>query len=68
MKFGFQHYYKPTPPKMRKIGDTLLGIAAYITAQAITSNHPVIAYIALGIGIAGKVLTNMFTDDEPAKV
>ena len=49
MKFGLKHYWKPTPLKMRKLGDSIernnyyngLGLGGIVTANSIT---PSIAY------------------------
>ena len=60
MKYGWKKYYEPTPAHLRKLGDSLLGISTFVTASAITVNNHTIAYIALGIGILGKFLTNFF--------
>lgn len=56
-----KNYYKPTPAKWRKIGDALLAASTMITASAIATAHPYLALIALGIGVVGKFLTNLFT-------
>jgi hypothetical protein len=64
MKFGLNHYYKPTPVKLRKIGDALLGISTFIAGYGITANIKAIAISGLVAGIAGKFLTTMFTTEE----
>ncbi len=53
-------YYRPTPLKWRKIGDTLLIISTTITTFAITEQIEWLAYVALFIGVVGKFLTNLF--------
>lgn len=68
MKFGLKHYYKPTPKKVRKIGDTLLGVSTFICGYAITADIKWVAVTGLVIGVAGKLFTNFFSnEDEPAK-
>jgi len=57
-----EKYYKPTPRNLRKLGDALLGVSGFVTASAISANNQWIAYVALGIGIFGKFLTNFFTE------
>jgi len=53
-------YYRPTPLKWRKIGDTLLAVSTTITIFAIAENVEWLAYVALFIGVVGKFLTNLF--------
>ena len=62
MKFSTRSYMKPTPRNLRKLGDGLLGVSATITAAAITAGNDILAYIALGVGVIGKFLTNFFED------
>ena len=58
-----KNYYKPTPKKLRILGDTLLSIGTFITASAIASQNEWLAYTALGIGVIGKFFTNFFVDE-----
>ena len=55
-------YYSPTPKKWRKIGDALLAVSLFITSSAIATDNNIVAYIALGIGICGKFLTNLYSE------
>lgn len=68
MKFGFSHYFKPTPAKFRKFGDTLLAVSTFVAGYAMTQNIQWIALTGLGVGVLGKFITNMFAENEPAKV
>lgn len=63
------NYYQPTPKKWRKIGDAILfGTAAISTLMmgAPFEEHTISVIVwALGvIGVAGKVITNFFKEDE----
>ncbi len=60
-------YYKPTPKKWRKFGDSLLAVSTFISAYAMTKDIQWIALTGLGIGVIGKFLTNFFTEDENSK-
>lgn len=54
MNFGTKHYYKPTPKRMRQIGDGLLlvsGLAALFVPGA---------KWAIAVGLIGKYITNNF--------
>ena len=57
-----EKYYKPTPKHLRKLGDSLLAVSTFVTASAIAGQQPIIAYIALGIGVIGKFLTNFYSE------
>ena len=62
MKLTSRSYMKPTPKNLRHFGDALLGVSATITAAAITAGNDILAYIALGVGVIGKFLTNFFEE------
>jgi hypothetical protein len=61
LKFGVFQYWKPTPVFFRKIGDTCLGISAFLAVTDFTS--PARTTVILLTGIAGKVLTNLFSEN-----
>jgi len=74
MKKLHELYKTPTPKKWRKLGDALLacaalvgggGILAFDQLKQIYSSHElkIIIGTTLVIGIAGKFLTNFFTDE-----
>tara|TARA_R110000868_G_scaffold8307_7_gene43435 strand:+ start:916 stop:1164 length:249 start_codon:yes stop_codon:yes gene_type:complete len=74
MKLSIKHYWEPTPKKLRKIGDAILacagvvgggGILAYDQLKDLYTSKELkmLIGIALVAGIAGKFLTNFFTDD-----
>jgi hypothetical protein len=69
-----KNYYKPVPKKWRKVGDSLLacaaligggGLIAFDQLKQIFSDHELklIIGFTIIIGIAGKFLTNFFTDE-----
>ena len=61
LKFGIFQYWRPTPVFFRKIGDTCLGVSSFV---AVTDfSHPQRSVIILLTGIAGKVLTNLFSEN-----
>ena len=63
MKKHIKRYYAPTPKKWRKLGDALLAVSTTITASAIANHTNWVAYTALAVGVIGKFLTNLFTDE-----
>ena len=60
LKFGIAEYSKPTPKKLRRLGDGLLLASSLITNELMVTN-PAIASISLIIGTIGKFLTNFFS-------
>jgi hypothetical protein len=63
MKFGFKHYMKPTPKKIRKIADSLSAAALAVSAFSFVSDYKVVAYVVLTCAFVGKFLSNLFADD-----
>lgn len=57
-----ESYDRPTPKKMRKLGDALLAVAACAMTYSITTKHEVIAVIVMMIGVAGKFLTDFYSE------
>jgi hypothetical protein len=55
-------YYKPTPKKWRQLGDALLAVSTFITAQAIVNDMEAVALTAVILGALGKFLTNFFSE------
>lgn len=51
-------YFKPTPKKWRKIGDTLLIVGTMTTALTVFTVNPIIPAISVIITGIGKILTN----------
>ena len=65
-KFSRKSYWASTPVKLRKIGDTLLGVFSITSTAAIINDNKQLAVWSLVIGVLGKILTNFFTE-EPIK-
>jgi hypothetical protein len=63
MKFGLKHYYQPTPRNFRKLGDALLAVCLFAQPYPLVNNNHALSLCILGMGIAGKFLTNFFAED-----
>ena len=61
LKFGIGQYAKPTPKKLRRLGDGLL-LASTIMTNETMVDKPAIASVALIAGVIGKFLTNFFSE------
>lgn len=55
------NYWKPTPLKMRKLGDAILSVGTTITTFAIYEEYKWIAVISLLLTVIGKFLTNFYS-------
>jgi hypothetical protein len=63
MKFELDGYYKPTPSKIRKVGDIMQYGAQIATGASIVNNKPELGLIVMIIGAIGKILSNFFVDE-----
>ena len=61
LKFGLMQYAKPTPKKMRRIGDALLIVSTLFTNE-VMGEKPAVASVAMITGVVGKFLTNFFSE------
>jgi hypothetical protein len=62
-KFNLKSYWAPTPKKIRKIGDALLGVFSITSMSSMIMEDRILAVVSLTIGVLGKVLTNFFTEE-----
>lgn len=60
LKFGLGEYAKPTPKKLRRLGDGLLLVSSIVTEETMI-DKPALASVALICGVIGKFLTNFFS-------
>lgn len=60
IKFGLGEYSKPTPKKLRRLGDGLLLVSTIVTEETLV-DKPALASVALICGVIGKFLTNFFS-------
>jgi len=56
-------YWSPTPVRFRKLGDALLAASLLIATYAQGQDNGTLALIAMWIGVIGKVITNLFTEE-----
>lgn len=62
MKFEISGYYKPTPEKIRKVGDVLQYGAQIAAGASIVNEKPELGLIVMIIGSIGKILSNFFVE------
>jgi len=76
MKIKLSNFYKPTPKKWRKIGDSILITSTFVTSGSLIAYDQlkevyapktikVVIGVFLVLGVTAKFLTNLFkTSDE----
>ena len=64
MKFELGGYYKPTPEKIRKVGDIMQYGAQVAAGASIVNEKPEIGLIVMIIGSIGKILSNFFVESD----
>jgi len=63
MKFGWSYYFKPTPKRMRVLGDSLAAAGTFGSSIAILNGHPIVGTSILVVSIVGKFISNFFTEE-----
>jgi hypothetical protein len=64
MKFGFKHYWSPTPTQVRKFADSLSAASLAVSAYTFMTDYKVVAYIVLACAFVGKFISNLFADEQ----
>jgi hypothetical protein len=62
MKFGWKHYFEPTPKRVRIFGDSLAAAGTFGAAISVLNGHPVAGTTILVVSVIGKFISNFFTD------
>jgi hypothetical protein len=63
MKFGWSQYFKPTPKRIKVLGDSLAAAGTFGAGIVILNGHPVAGTIVMVIAVIGKFISNFFTDE-----
>jgi hypothetical protein len=67
MKFGIKHYFAPTPKRLRVLGDSLVAAGTLGSSMAIMNGHETMGVVVIVLSVAGKFLSNFFTDEQKAE-
>jgi len=59
----WSNYFKPTPKRVRVLGDSLAGSAVFIATISMVSGYEKIAIAVAVVGMVGKFISNFFTDE-----
>ncbi len=62
MQFGWKHYFKPTPKRIRILGDSMAAASLFVSGMAISQGHEQVALYVSVAGWAGKFISNFFSD------
>lgn len=63
MSFGWKHYFKPTPKRIRVFGDSLAAAGTFGASIVILNGHPLVGTIVMVIAVIGKFISNFFSED-----
>jgi hypothetical protein len=63
MKFGFKHYFAPTPKRLRVLGDSLAAAGTFGASIVIMNGHPLAGTIIMVVAVLGKFISNFFTEE-----
>jgi hypothetical protein len=63
MSFGWKHYFKPTPKRIRVFGDSLAAAGTFGASIVILNGHPLTGTIVMVIAVIGKFISNFFSED-----
>lgn len=66
MKFGWKHYFAPTPKRLRILGDSLAAAGTFGASIVVLNGHPFAGTIIMIVGVVGKFISNFFTEDGEA--
>jgi len=62
MEFGWKHYFKPTPKRLRVFGDSLAAAGTLGASIAVLNGHPIVGTVIMIVAVVGKFISNFFTD------
>lgn len=63
LKFGWEHYWTPTPKGIRKLADSLLAGAITVSTFAFVNDHPAVATVIMIVAGIAKFASNFFSED-----
>jgi hypothetical protein len=67
-KFGWKEYFKPTPKRIRVLGDSLAAAGTFGAGIATLNGHEIIGTIIMIVAVAGKFISNFFSEEDNGNV
>jgi hypothetical protein len=62
LSFGWKDYFAPTPKRFRVLGDSLAAAGTFAAGIATLNGHPIAGTIVMFVAIAGKFISNFFSE------
>ncbi|MCA2656100.1 MAG: hypothetical protein IM591_00255 [Chitinophagaceae bacterium] len=63
MKFGWKEYFKPTPKRVRVLGDSLAAAGTFGAGIAVLNGHPILGTSVMVLAVFGKFISNFFAEE-----
>ena len=63
MKYGWKHYWAPTPVSVRKMADAISAACVFAGTLSSFNGEPRLGTIIFILGFVSKVLSNFFRND-----
>jgi hypothetical protein len=63
MKFTWKGYWQPTPKSVRKLADSILVGATFISTYNYVNDNPKLATIVMVVSVIAKIISNFLTDE-----
>lgn len=60
-KFGWKHYFSPTPKRLRVFGDSLAAAGTFAASIVVLNGHPIAGTVIIIAAVVGKFISNFFT-------
>lgn len=64
MKFGWKEYFRPTPKRLRVLGDSLAAGGTLGASIAVLNGHAIAGTTIMVVAVLGKFISNFFSDDK----
>jgi hypothetical protein len=61
--FGWKDYFKPTPKRVRVLGDSLAAAGTFGAGIAVLSGHPILGTSVMILAVFGKFISNFFSEE-----
>jgi hypothetical protein len=63
LSFGWKDYFKPTPKRVRVLGDSLAAAGTFGAGIAVLSGHPILGTSVMILAVLGKFISNFFAEE-----
>jgi hypothetical protein len=64
MEFGWNHYWKPTPKRVRQVADGIASACVFAGTISSFNGNAKIGTIIFIVGFLSKVISNFFADSD----